>query len=102
MNLYWAVKALQRQRTVSILIAIEIALTCAIVCNTLFLVGDRVVHVDRESGVVEDELIRVRVATITKPDDAKARTAEDLAALRALPGVKNVVEIGRAHVGTPA
>ena len=91
MNLYWVVKTLQRQRTVSILIAIEIALTCAIVCNTLFLVGDRVARVARESGVAEDELIRVRVATITKPDDAKARTEEDLAALRALPGVKNAV-----------
>jgi putative ABC transport system permease protein len=91
MNLYWVVKTLQRQRTVSILIALEIALTCAIVCNTLFLLGDRVARVDRESGVVEDELIRVRVATITKPEDAKARTAADLAALRALPGVKNAV-----------
>jgi len=91
MNLYWVVKTLQRQRTVSILIALEIALTCAIVCNTLFLIGDRVARVDRESGVVEDELIRVRVATITKPEDAKARTAADLAALRALPGVKNAV-----------
>ncbi|HSR95912.1 MAG TPA: FtsX-like permease family protein [Kofleriaceae bacterium] len=107
MNLYWAIKALQRQRTVSILIAIEIALTCAIVCNTLFLVGDRVAHVDRESGVVEDELIRVRVATITTPDDAKGRTAEDLAALRALPGVKNavvanIVPFGNASWNTAA
>jgi len=82
--------SLRRHRTAAALIAIEIALTCAIVCNAIFLVGDRLARMDQPSGIVEDELVRVRLAGIGKDrTDASALTNQDLNALRAIPGVKS-------------
>jgi putative ABC transport system permease protein len=81
---------LRRHLTTSALIVLEIALTCAIVCNAIFLIRDRVSRMDRPSGLVEDELVRVRITGIGKRSDAAALTAQDLTALRAIPGVKAV------------
>ena len=79
---------LRRHRTAAALIVLEIALTCAIVCNAVFLIGDRLARMDRPSGVAEDELVRVQLTGIGTKADAAALTAQDLAALRAIPGVK--------------
>src|SRR4051812_2594566 len=81
---------LRRHRTAAVLIVLEIALTCAIVSNAIFLIGDRLSRMDRPSGVVEDELVRARITGIGKAADAGALTAQDLVALRAIPGVKSV------------
>jgi putative ABC transport system permease protein len=84
---------LRRHRTAASLIVIEIALTCAIVCNAIFLIGDRLSRMDRETGIVEDELVRVQVAGIgrdRKPEELKSITQQDIASLRAIPGVKSV------------
>ena len=84
------VLTLRRHRTAATLIVVEIALTCAIVCNAIFLIRDRLERVDRPSGVVENELVRVALAGISKDTrDAAATTQQDLAALRAIPGVRN-------------
>lgn len=91
---------LRRHRAAATLIVLEMALTCAIVCNTIFLIGDRLSRVERPSGVVEDELVRVRISGIGKDSDAGAVTTQDLNALRAIPGVKlaaitNTIPFGR-------
>ena len=90
MDIHPIVSALRRHRFAAALIVLEIALTCAIVCNAIFLIGDRLALMDRPSGVVEDELVRIRITGIGKPAGAQAVTAQDLAALRAIPGVKSV------------
>ena len=79
---------LMRHRTAASLIVIEIALTCAIICNALFMIGDRLTQVREISGLAEDELVRVQISSIGGDNDQDARTRSDLAALRALPGVK--------------
>jgi putative ABC transport system permease protein len=81
---------LRRHRTAASLIVLEIALTCAIVCNAVFVIRERLGRMDRPSGLVEDELIRLQVASIGVNDDAAAITLQDFAAIRALPGVKAV------------
>jgi putative ABC transport system permease protein len=81
---------LRRHRTAAVLIVLEIALTCAIVCNAIFLIGDRLSRMDRASGIAEDELVRVQLTGIGKAADAGALTAQDLVALRGIPGVKSV------------
>src|SRR5262249_36386346 len=81
---------LRRHRTAAALIVLEIALTCAIVCNAVFLIGQRVSRMHNASGVVEEELVRVRVAGIGKGKDTDDITKQDMAALRAIPGVKNI------------
>ena len=84
------ISTLRRHKTTTILIVLEIALTCAIVCNAIFMISDRLARVSRPSGVVEDELVAVFVAGIDTQADPLAATARDLAALRAIPGVKHV------------
>ena len=79
---------LRRHKTASALIVLEIALSCAIICNALFLISGRIDRIERTSGVAENELVRVQLTGIGKDDNDVALTTSDLAALRALPGVK--------------
>lgn len=79
---------LRRHKTASALIVLEIALSCAIVCNALFLIDTRMERMNRATGLAEDEIVRVNVAGIGTNDNADAAAKTDLAALRAIPGVK--------------
>jgi putative ABC transport system permease protein len=88
MHFFPILSTLRRHRTAAGLIVLEIALTCAIVCNAIFLIRDRVARMDRPSGVAEEELVRVRLAGIGTQSDAESLTAQDLVALRAIPGVR--------------
>ena len=85
------VSTLRRHRTAATLIVLQIAFTCAIVCNAVFLIRERLARMDRETGLVEDEIVRVQVTGVGKAMDANATTARDLVELRAIPGVKSVV-----------
>ncbi len=78
---------LRRHKIPAFLLVLEIALTCAIVCNAVFLISQRLQRSEMVSGVVEHELVQIQVASIGKPVDAKARAQEDLALLRRIPGV---------------
>lgn len=90
---------LRRHRTAAALIVLEIAVTCAIVCNAIFVIGERLGRMDRPSGIVEDELVRVQLAGIGKTADAYAVTAQDLVALRSIPGVKAVAATNMVPMG---
>jgi putative ABC transport system permease protein len=85
------ISTLRRHRTASILIVLEIAFTCAIVCNAVFVIRQRLAAMDRNSGIVEDEIVRIQIAGIGKKADPGVVTRQDLAAIRAVPGVKSVV-----------
>jgi putative ABC transport system permease protein len=93
------VSTLRRHKTAAILVVLEIALTCAIVCNAVFLIRDRLDRMHKDSGVAEAELVDFRIAGIGVKHDEMAQTLQDLAALRAIPGVKlaastNMVPLG--------
>jgi putative ABC transport system permease protein len=90
---------LRRHRTAAALIVLEIALTCAIVCNAVFLIRDRLARMDRPSGVAESELVRVQVTGIGTEQDADATTAQDLVVLRAIPGVKSAALVNMVPFG---
>lgn len=81
--------ALRRHKTAAALIVIEIALSCAIICNALFLINGRIERMDRVSGLAENEVVRVQLAGIGRDDNAEALTKADLASLRSIPGVKS-------------
>jgi putative ABC transport system permease protein len=81
------ISTLRRHRTASILIVLEIAFTCAIVCNAVFVIQQRRAWMDRDSGIVEDEIVRIQIAGIGKKSDPGVVTRQDLAAIRAVPGV---------------
>ncbi len=87
--------SLRRHRTAAALIVLEIALSCAIVSNALFLVAQRVDALHRPSGIAEHELLQIRLGGVGTQADADARSREDLAALRAVPGVANAVIVNQ-------
>jgi putative ABC transport system permease protein len=81
---------LRRHKTAALLIVLEIALTCAIVCNAVFVIDNRLERLRFDSGVAEGELLHLGVRSIGKGGNAEAQTRTDIAALRALPGVRDV------------
>ena len=83
---------LMRHKIASLLIVLEIALSCAIVCNALFLIGERLDRMNMPSGIAEGELVRIQAASMRQlsGDDAinASITREYLDVLRKVPGVK--------------
>jgi putative ABC transport system permease protein len=99
------ISTLSRHKMAAALIVLEIALTCAIVCNALFLIADRLTRMHRPSGIDESTLVGITLAGIGHKSDAAALTQQDLAALRAIPGVKaaassNMVPFGNSSWNT--
>ncbi|HKE19061.1 MAG TPA: FtsX-like permease family protein [Kofleriaceae bacterium] len=92
MHILPILSTLRRHRTAATLIVLEIALTCAIVCNAVFLIGERVGRMNQDSGVVENELLRIQLTGIGKDKNPAVLTKEDLAALSAVPGVRKVAQ----------
>ena len=93
------ISTLMRHKIAASLIVLEIALSCAIVCNALFLIGGRLDRMNRTSGLDEDRLVRVSVNGIAENKDAHAITRGDIAALRAIPGVRAVTSTNQVTFG---
>ncbi|WP_426700694.1 ABC transporter permease [Rhodanobacter sp. Col0626] len=86
--------ALKHHKTVVALVALEIALTCAIVSNALFIIGSHLGDMQLQTGVADNELVWATSSGIgddATPASQVSRAAADLAALRAMPGVKSAV-----------
>ena len=90
---------LSRHKTAATLIVLEIALSCAIICNALFLIGQRLERMDRPTGLAEDQIVRIAVSGIAKDEEAMATTRADLAALRAIPGVRSATSTNQVTFG---
>lgn len=88
MELRPILSTLLRHKTAAALVVLEIALSCAIICNAVFLIGNRIERINLVSGVAENEVVRVQLTGIGEDDNAAALTRSDLAMLRGLPGVK--------------
>jgi putative ABC transport system permease protein len=82
--------SLRRHKITAFLLVLEIALTCAIICNAVFLIGQRLERMSLPSGIAEHELIQIKLADVGVRTDARARTEADLAALRRIAGVSQV------------
>jgi putative ABC transport system permease protein len=81
--------ALKRHKAGTLLIALQIALTLAIVCNALFIIHQRVTHLSRPTGIDEANIVTVMNQWVGKPpaEQVGAMMAADLDALRHVPGV---------------
>lgn len=79
---------LSRHKAAAALIVLEVALSCAIICNAVFLISTRVERMQRPTGMTDSEIVRINVAGIGKNDNADALVKQDVASLRAIPGVK--------------
>ena len=85
--------ALRHHKAGTLLIALQIALTLAIVCNALFIIHQRVAHLSEPTGIDEANLFVIdsQWADPMSPQQTDAQIQSDLAALRQLPGVRDAV-----------
>lgn len=101
MNVHPVLAALFRHKASALLIAVEIALTLAIVCNALFIIQKRVEGISRPTGLNEKNLFLVSQTWVDAPKGndpssiAKldAMLQADVATLRRLPDVESVSNV---------
>jgi len=81
---------LRRHKVTACLLILQMALTCAIVCNAVFLIHQRLQRMDIPSGIAEHDLLQIQFAYIGDRPDAYAQAQTDLATLRQIAGVQAV------------
>jgi putative ABC transport system permease protein len=83
--------ALRRHKAGTVLIALQIALTLAIVSNALFIIQQRVAHLSEPTGIDEANLLVIsnQWAGHMSPQQVDAQILTDLVALRQLPSVQD-------------
>jgi putative ABC transport system permease protein len=89
MHIHPILAALRRHRLATMLIAFEIALACAVLCNACFLIANRIDLLHVQSGVDEASLATVQL-TGYEDDQAVDLNARVLAGLRSIPGMQSV------------
>ena len=97
MTLHPILAALRRHKAGVVLIALQIALTLAIVCNAIFIIGQRIQRIQRPTGMDESNLFLITQLWVGAPTgDDQASTDKldsmlrtDLAILRNLPDVES-------------
>jgi putative ABC transport system permease protein len=92
MQIHPILSAIRRNKVGAALIALQIAVTLAILCNAISIVRQRLALTDRPSGVDVANIFTIANQWVGSPDDLAARIQEDVAALRALPGVVDAYE----------
>jgi len=76
-----------RSKTAPLLIAAQVALTLAIVCNALYLINDRLATASRPTGADEQNLSEIRFYPHRVISDLQDMQRRDIAAIKAVPGV---------------
>ncbi|MDE2278070.1 MAG: ABC transporter permease [Xanthomonadaceae bacterium] len=99
MELRPILSTLRRHKTTAWLLILEIALTCAIVCNAVFMIGNRLQRIHMTTGIDEHALVQIQLAQIDPTPDIFARAREDLAVLRQVPGVQAVALTNQLPLG---
>lgn len=90
MSLGQTLSTILRHKAASLIIVLDIAITCAILCNTIFYLRTQFEGITLPSGLIEEEVVRLTPQDIGKVDDPDALARADLAQLRRIPGVKSV------------
>lgn len=85
--------SLGRHKLTVVLMVMQVALTCAIVCNVAAILGHRITQLGLPSGVAEDELVMLESISVDANADPLARHDADLAALRQLSGVRSAAAV---------
>jgi putative ABC transport system permease protein len=79
--------AMRRNKVGAVLVAMQMAVTLAILCNALFIIQQRLEGSARPSGADEANVLAISNQWVGNPPDESALVKADLAALRTLPGV---------------
>jgi len=87
------VASLSRHKLTVGLLVLQVALTCAIVCNLASIIGLRMAQMHLPSGVAENELSLIESISMDETANQLAKHDADLAALRTIPGVSTVAAV---------
>ena len=89
LNLRPILASLRAHRVPALLVVLEIALACAVLCNAVFMIGQRLNDVHLPNAIDEQN---ISVLTLSGTDSRRAagEVAQDLAALRSIVGVQAV------------
>jgi putative ABC transport system permease protein len=83
---------MMRNKTGAILIALQIAVTMAIMVNAISIMQEKDRMMSRPSGLDEHNLFSIASVGFAKDFNERVTIEEDLAALRAMPGVVNAIQ----------
>ena len=78
--------SLRRHRIPATLIVLEIALACAVLCNAVFMIGQRIADI-RWPNAIDEQGISMVTVNGTDPRLAASDIPRDLSALRGIAGV---------------
>ncbi|MEO8777113.1 MAG: FtsX-like permease family protein [Rhodanobacter sp.] len=93
MQLHPILASLKHHKLTALLLVLQVAFTCAIITNAVFLIVQRVQRVTTPSGLDDRALSLVRVNDLDAVANPLALHQADLAALRKLPGVESAALI---------
>jgi len=99
MDLMPILSTLKRHKIAAGLIVLQIALTCAIVSNALFLISQRVSSINAPTGLAEQELLVLQVSSLVRVENPEVQTRVDMQALRGLAGVKSAALVNQIPFG---
>jgi putative ABC transport system permease protein len=91
--------SLQRHRIPALLIVLEMALACAVLCNAIFMIGQYITSMHAPNNIDE---AGISVVSVGGMDDQRIADsmARDLAALRAIAGVNAAAAVSALPLGS--
>jgi putative ABC transport system permease protein len=89
------ISTMLRNKTAPLLIAAQVALTLAIICNALYIIRDRLATAARPSGVDEQNVAHIRFYPHRKIADLRGMQDRDIEAIRGIPGVVSVAQVNQ-------
>src|SRR3984885_15906479 len=87
MELRPILSAMRRNKVGALVIVLQTAITLAILCNSLFIIQQRLRSSERPTGLQEQDIFTIANQWVGNPPDLAAKLQADLTALRALPEV---------------
>ncbi len=84
-------RAILRNKSSYALIALQIAVTMAIMVNAIAIIQERATQMARPSGTDEDNIITLTSVAFVPDADMRTMIDEDLALLRGMPGVRDAI-----------
>ena len=85
-------RAMMRNKTGAVLIALQIAVTMAIMVNAISIMQERTRVMSRPTGIDEHNIFSIASIGFGEGFNERVTIEEDLAALRGMPGVVNAVQ----------
>lgn len=99
MRLHPILSSLTRHKLIVLLLVLDVAFTCAIVCNVAFMMVHRSALIRQPSGIAEDALVMIGSTAIAQDGNPIARRDEDLIALRGIAGVESAAAVSTLTFG---